>query len=287
MRIASIGKPITLAALLKLIREGKLKLDTKAFVFLNVQPPTGRKRDPRLLDITVKHLMEHEGGWDRDTAYDPMFQSLKIAKALGKAGPATSQDIITYMVGQPLQFAPGSKSVYSNFGYCVLGRLIEKASGKKFDEYVNAEILAPLGIRTMEIGHSLPKDRNAKEPVYLDPGFARNVLVPASKDTVPEPDGTFCLEAMDSHGGWIASAPDMVRFLGAYWINGQPRKAGQRASYTFFGSLPGTHTVAMQRKDGVNIAAFFNQRTDTSGLKYDDIKKMLDKAADSIKTWPK
>ena len=65
---------------------------------------------------------------------------------------------------------------------------------------------------------------------------------------------------MDSHGGLIASAPDMVKFLQAYWMDGSERKPGQTASYVFFGSLPGSHTCIIQRPDGVNIAALFNQR---------------------------
>ncbi|HYV37659.1 MAG TPA: serine hydrolase [Gemmataceae bacterium] len=287
MRIASVTKPITLAALLKLIREGKVSLTTKAFVYLGIQPPPGQKMDKRLLDITVQNLIQHKGGWDRDKAGDPMFKSLAIAKALGKPGPPTADDIIHYMAGQPLQFDPDSKSVYSNFGYCVLGRVIEKASGKKYIDYLHSDVTKPLGLTSIQLGHTLPNSRNAKEPIYFDPGFGRNVMAPTSKIDVPAPDGTFCLEAMDSHGGLIASAPDSVRFLQAYWMNGQPRKDGESAAYSFFGSLPGTWTMVVQRKDGVNIAALFNQRTDPSGLAYEDIQKMLNKAADGVKGWPK
>jgi CubicO group peptidase (beta-lactamase class C family) len=190
------------------------------------------------------------------------------------------------MAGQPLQFDPGSKTAYSNFGYCVLGRVIEKASGKPYVRYVREDLLAPLGVKSVELGRSLPKDRNPREPVYLDPGSGRNVVEPESKVQVPAPDGTFYLEAMDSLGGLIASAPDLVRFLQAYWVDGEPRRPGETYSYTFFGSLPGTKAVVIQRPDGVNIAALFNQRVDPSGLSYDDIRDVLNRAADGIKKWP-
>jgi CubicO group peptidase (beta-lactamase class C family) len=242
--------------------------------------------DKRMRDITVKHLIDHKGGWDSNKAGDPMFRPLKIARALGKRGPATAQDIIRYMAGQPLQFAPGAKSVYSNFGYCVLGRVIEKVTGKSYIEYVRGEVLRPLGVTSIELGRTLPRDRNPREPVYLDPDSGRNVMQPDSKVPVPDPDGTFYLEAMDAHGGLIGASPDLVRFLQAYWLDGRPRKAGESATYTFFGSLPGTWTVVMQREDGVNIAALFNQRTDPSGLPYEAIEKILNKAADGIHTWP-
>jgi hypothetical protein len=63
-------------------------------------------------------------------------------------------------------------------------------------------------------------------------------------------------------------------------------KAGTSGSYTFFGSLPGTFTLVVQRPDGVNLAVLFNQRTDPSGLSYEDIEKVLNKAADGVKVWP-
>jgi len=78
-RIASISKPITSAAILRLIEQGRLKLDDRAFAFLNMRP--GQKGDDRLNDVTVRHLLQHTGGWDRDKSFDPMFRSVAAAKA--------------------------------------------------------------------------------------------------------------------------------------------------------------------------------------------------------------
>src|SRR5262249_16949934 len=162
---------------------------------------------------------------DRDKAFDPMFRSVEIAKSLGKDHPATSQEVIQYMLGQPLQFDPGAKSVYSNFGYCILGRVIEKVTGKSYLDYLRSDVLAPKGIRGITRGHSLPKLRSPKEPAYLDPGRGRNVFNLKAVENVPAPDGSFYLEAMDAHGGLIASARDVVRVLDQWWIDGTPRKA--------------------------------------------------------------
>lgn len=287
MRIASVSKPITLAALFRLIREGKLSLKTKAFVFLGVQPPPGQTMDPRLLDITVGDLVAHKGGWDSKKAGDPMFMPLKIAKATGNTGPADAGDVIAYMAGQPLQFDPGSKYAYSNFGYCVLGRVIEKASGKKYIDYLHEAVTQPLGLSSIQLGRTLPKFRSPAEPVYIDPVMARNVMLPASKVEVPDPDGGFYLEAMDAHGGLIASAPDLVKLFDVYWMNGSVRKPGDAASFKHFGSLPGTWAFVRQRDDGVTIAALFNQRTDPSGLSYNPIENVLNAAAKGVKQWPK
>lgn len=281
LRLASVTKPITAAAVRLLLREGKVSLDTPAFSLLKLTPPRGKRPDPRIHAITIGQLLEHKGGWDRDKAFDPMFRPLEVAEALGKAGPAGPEDVIRYMMGQPLQFAPGTRECYSNFGYCVLGRVIEKVSGKSYTAFVREKVLAPLGIRTIELGRSLPRDRNPHEPVYVDPGRGRNVLRPRIEETVPAPDGTFYLEAMDAHGGLIGSAPDLTRFLDAYYISGEPRKGGGQA-HLFFGSLPGTHSMVMQRPNGVNVVALFNQRTDPSGLDYNKIAPMVQDVADRL-----
>ena len=251
-RVASVSKPITLALLRKLIREGKLQLNTRIVPLLGLAPPAGQKMDPRWRDITVQHLIAHEGGWDRDKAFDPMFEPLKIARALDKPGPAKAADVIEYMAGQPLQFTPGSKSVYSNFyGYCLLGRVVEKGDRPELHRCAGQHLTLPLGLKSIDLGRTLPQYRNPLEPKYLDSGRTRNVMQPRSKVPVAWPDGGFHLEAMDAHGGLIASAPDLVRFLQAYWMDGQPRKNGSQSN-TFFGSLPGTWTmVVRQRPDGV------------------------------------
>lgn len=285
-RIASIGKPITAAAVRKLIREGKLKADTPVFALLDLTAAPGQESDPRLAGVTVQHLLDHQGGWDRARAHDPMFRPLKIASALGKAGPADSHDVIRYMLGQPLQFGPGTEKCYSNFGYCLLGRVIEKVTGQTYVDHVRSALLEPIGIRGIELGRTLPRDRNPAEPVYLDPREGRNVFSPDREEWVPEPDGGFHLEAMDAHGGLIAPAPDLSRFLEAYWITGEPRQPGETGSHVFFGSLPGTFTMALQTPHGVNVAALFNQRTDPSGKDYFAIRDVLRKAAESVTTWP-
>src|SRR5205814_4745692 len=118
---------------------------------------------------------------------------------------------------QRLDFDPGSKEVYSNFGYCVLGRVIEQVSGMTYIDYVKAEIF-PRAAKSIQLGRSLPKNRNPAEPIYRDSGTTTNVMEPASSVKVPWPDGGFCLEAMDSHGGLVASAPDLVQFLQVYMM---------------------------------------------------------------------
>jgi N-acyl-D-amino-acid deacylase len=241
--------------------------------------------DPRWREVTIGHLVEHAGGWDREQAGDPMFRSAEIARALGRPGPPGPREIIEYMIGQPVQFEPGARHAYSNFGYCLLGRVIETASGKPYFEYLRDDILAPMGIRRVTLGRTRPRDRDPREPAYDDPGRGPDVMEPGARGEVPAPDGTFCLESMDAHGGLIAPAADVARFVDAYRLDGEPR-AGRPASGCLFGSLPGTFTMALQRTDGVTIVALFNRRTDPSGLDYLKIRDLLERAAGDVASWP-
>jgi len=215
-RIASLSKAITSATTLKLVEEGRLTLDSKAFQILNnLRPPSGSRVDRRIYEITIRNLLQHSGGWDRDKSFDPMFRSDEITRSLGVPAPAKPDDIIRYMMGQPLQFAPGTRYAYSNFGYCVLGRVIEKITGQTYEAYVINNTLGPAGITCMRIGHTLARERAPREVHYYEyPGaeLTRSVF-PNQRQEVPWPYGGWYIEAMDSHGGWIASAVDLLRFI--------------------------------------------------------------------------
>ncbi len=215
-RIASLSKPITAAAILHLAEQNKLNLDTK-FLDILTDFTLPANADARLRSVTIRHLLEHAGGWDRDKSGDPMFMSIKIAGALNVPAPATCRNIIQYMLGQPLDFTPGSKYAYSNFGYCILGRVIEKVTGQPYEIYVRDNVLAPMDIRAMRIGRSLLDGRAPSEVKYYDyPGAPLSPSVfPSITTQVPTPYGGFYLEAMDAHGAWIASAIDLTRFMTA------------------------------------------------------------------------
>ncbi len=69
-RIGSISKCFTMVGILKLVEEGKLDLDARAFELLGYEPAPGVNPEPRLASITVRHLLTHTGGWDRDRSGD-------------------------------------------------------------------------------------------------------------------------------------------------------------------------------------------------------------------------
>ena len=217
-RIASSSKPITAVAIMLLIEAGKLHLDDRAFDTLSdFAPPNGTKEDPRLRTISIRNLLEHTAGFD-STVTDPQFDALRTAAgALGKPAPATHTDIIKYAMGQPLAFTPGTKFLYSNLGYNILGRVIERIAGVDYATYVKSHVLAPAGISRVELGRTRPKDRLPDEvEAWDDPNCIPMYSVYEDDLTaVPYSYGGFSMEAIDAHGGWLASTIDLTRFLNA------------------------------------------------------------------------
>ena len=124
------------------------------------------------------------------------------------------------MKGMPLDFNPGEKYVYSNFGYAILGRVIERLSGMPYEEYVRARVLQPVGANRTRQGKSRMSDALADEVKYYcrEPGLGLTApLVPSvfpGEGTVPLNYGGFHLEAMDANGGWVSSTVDLLRFMG-------------------------------------------------------------------------
>jgi len=217
-RIASLSKPFTSAAIMLLVERGKLKLHDRVFSILKLKAhlQRGARVDPRLHDIQVLHCLQYTGGWDRDKSLDPMGAEAaeQVAGALRVRLPVHPRQIIEVTMGKPLDFTPGTHFAYSNFGYCVLGRVIEAVSGRPYHDFVSREVLAPLGIRHMRLGKNLFRDRAPDEVTYYDSRrrTGRAISGPEIGKQVPLPYGVECIETMDANGGWIASALDLLRF---------------------------------------------------------------------------
>ena len=319
-RIASISKPITAVAVMQLVEEGSLSLEDNPFTVIGLGDELGTAgRDARLQEITIRHLLCHRAGWDRSVSYDPMFQARRIQDALGLSGPPGTGDIIRFMLSEPLDFSPGERYAYSNFGYCVLGRVIEAIRDEPYEEAVKQRVLAPLGIVNMRIGRSLPEDRAVGEVVYHDQERRAREAVRARGRRVPI-GYSHDQEVMDSHGAWIASAADIARFAGAFseaaaspllseesvramWApqRGSPGVVwygfgwqvrdvgGDRRNAWHSGLLTGgTSTIMVRRHDGFSWAVLFN--TDKSGTSGEFLSGLVDplvhRAVDAVEGWP-
>ncbi|MGC4192031.1 MAG: serine hydrolase domain-containing protein [Thermomicrobiales bacterium] len=216
-RIASCSKPFTGVGILKLVDEGSLALDTPVFPLLALQGPANAPYDPRLDAITVQDLLVHAGGWDSaGTGMDPQYLPWPAlaSHVLGEADPASAETIVRYMLSQPLDFDPGTKSSYSNFGFNVLGRVIEHVSGQPFEVWTEQNILAPAGITSMAIGGTTLAERMPDEVrYYAMPDQGNRASVYPNDGFVPQAYGSYYIRAMDAHGGYIATCDDLVRFM--------------------------------------------------------------------------
>lgn len=261
MRIASVSKPITAAIIRKLIRENKISLETKVFPFLG-KDVTSLIKDDRLNKITVGDLLEHKGGWDREKSFDPVFGLPEPDTRFPGYEQMEPKHLVAYMASRPLQFDPGTKSVYSNFGYVVLGRVVEKATGLSYREYLRSRFLPLIQTAGIDVAGDEPNE------------VLHEVSYPPSAHT-------FNIKVMDGAGGLVASAPALCAFMKYYWISGEKRQGGTY-TYIFFGSIPGTCSVVRQRPDGINYAAIFNNRLDgpSGDLKF--FATEMDKLVDEL-----
>lgn len=212
-RIASISKPITATCIMRLVEQGKISLDTKVFPFLDLGVPS----DARINQITIRNLLEHTGGWDRGISGDPTDNMVSIARSMGVSSPPDPTTFVRYMLNQSLDFNPGLRYAYSNAGYIVLGRVIEKISGQSYESYARS-LLSELGITELRIGHGLPAERFFKEvQYYTDPSLSPvNSIYDRAPGTVPWSDGGFSIESIDAAGGWVGSAVDLVVFASSF-----------------------------------------------------------------------
>lgn len=221
-RIASLSKQITSAAILTLVQNNQLLLTDKPFAILGFTPDPSGSQTPALANITIEELLQHTGGWSRETGCtncgtegDPMFESESIAAAQGISIPPSCDQIIRYMLSQPVYWTPGTVYDYSNFGYCVLGAVIEKVTGSDYASYTATSVLSPAGAQGIVQGRTIwPTDR---EVVYYDyPGAVpgQDVFAP-NLDAYTNPYGNFYIEAMAAHGAWVASPVDLLRVQAA------------------------------------------------------------------------
>jgi CubicO group peptidase (beta-lactamase class C family) len=174
-----------------------------------------------------------------------------------------------------------------------------------YENYVKKFVLSPLGITRMQIGFSSREDRVPVEVTYE-----------SKKESAYD---SFNLQNMDSHGGWLASAPDLVRFAAAFDDTGNCPILSAASIETMFslpatitrdnykpgekyyacgwavrdygngrrntwhtGSLPGCYTFMARWSNGVNCVVLFNKRGDG----FDAIDPLLWKAVKSISNWP-
>ncbi|HYS16444.1 MAG TPA: serine hydrolase domain-containing protein [Candidatus Binatia bacterium] len=326
-RVASLSKTITAVAVLQLVQGGRLELDDKVLPILgDAGPRPDRITDSRVRDITVRHLLQHSGGFDRDRSGDVAFlpRAADAAQRQGGPLPPDCPTILRDTLERTLDFAPGERFAYSNIGYCILGRVVERVTGSPYEAHVREHVLAPAGVTRMQVGRTLQPAEG--EVTYYDYRGAKEVkaMPGLGLRVAPQPYGAFALETMDSYGGWIAAPIDYLRFIlaidgrrgaallnatslaemnapalkeatggeewngnGVYYglgIRVRPVRNGANLFHT--GSIPGTSTLAIRTADGFAWVVMFNGRPqDKNGFRA-DVDRGLWAAKGKVKRWP-
>ncbi len=223
-RIASVSKLITATAIMKLVEQGQLSLDSQVFgeegilndsIFLDLHTPTMKQ-------ITVEHLLRHTAGFT--TAYgDPAFANFTVAQFLDKELPITVDDMVEYTTKNRLRSRPGGSYHYSNPGYIILGKIVGKVSAMDYQRYVQDSILAPAGCYNMFIGNNFEEDLAANEVNYYEVKEAEEVeACDGSGIMTMKSDGGNNVTVLGAAGGWVASATELLRFVAS--IDGCPVK---------------------------------------------------------------
>lgn len=133
--IGSISKMFTTAAVMKLVDEGKVSLDTPVVKYI----PEFKMADSRYKDITVRMLLNHSSGLMGS-------YSLSNAMLFNDNDTITHQNFLKALKTARLKAAPGAFSVYCNDGFTLAEILVEKVTGTSFSDYISNNITAPLGL---------------------------------------------------------------------------------------------------------------------------------------------
>ena len=290
-RLASVSKTYTGAAIVKLAQEGKFSMDDKVFGeggILGTEygtPPYNQN----VSNMTIRHLLNNTtGSWGGATGgdvidYNPTF--------------STKQLLDWVLNSRPNPKAPGTFYDYSNVGFWIAGRIIEKVSGKSYVNYIKEDLLAGTGATQTDMAGKTQSDKKANEVTYYGQGndaqYVYNIAFPRR----------------DSDGGLIATPTDLLRFITAVdgfstrpdvlntasiseFIKAPSFNPGYASGIGIwdaenvwfnYGSLPGTRSGFMRHGNGKCVALILNSRVDPSIGELPFVYAMQDLMLDILK----
>ena len=290
-RLASVSKTYTGVAIMKLIQAGKFTLDSKVFGaggILGTDYGTA-PYNASLLNITVKNLLQHtSGSWGAVTGGDVIDQN-----------PAyTYKQLFDWIINtRPNPKAPGTIYDYSNVNFNLLGRIIEKVSGKSYASYIKEDVLAASGATQTDIAGQTAAEKKPNEVSYYGQGTDANYVY------------NIAFPRRDADGGLMATATDVLRFVNSFdgfttrpdILNGASITALTTPSPVFtdyacgigiwsaeslwfnYGSLPGTRTGFMRHNNGMCVSLLLNSRVDPTTNENPFVYAMQDLMLDLVK----
>lgn len=139
-RLGSITKQFTSMLIMQLVAEGKLDLQATVSKYL---PDYSKVNGDK---ITIHQLLTHTSGTPNYTSFSTFFKDMS-------RNPYTPTEMLKLFADLPLEFTPGSRFAYSNSGYILLGAIIEKVSGKTYEEMLQEKIFDPLNMKDTGYDH--------------------------------------------------------------------------------------------------------------------------------------
>ena len=180
--IGSISKHFTAEAIMLLVEDGKLGLDDMLGKYLKDPPPAWN-------GITLRHLLTHTSG----------LKDWEAANVLSYRREYTADEFIKLMSPFPLDFPPGEQWAYTNTTYPLLAMVIERASGKNFEEFMAERIFKPLGMSATRFNH----------PSHIIPNHAGGYLEEGGRLQKGEP---LRPQVIAASGGMLTTALDMAKW---------------------------------------------------------------------------
>ena len=204
VRIASTSKHFTSLGILLLAEEGKLHVDDPIYKHLSELPVLHADAP------TLRQLMQHTGGWRTDLA--SIAQGMAIEPQADWTRPL-------HDANRELNFEPGTRMIYSNAGYQLLARVIERLSGQRFEDFLRERLFTPLGMHDTE---SLASD------LEIRAGMAMQYLTVPPAAGGGHRRGIYPGELRGS-GSLVSTVDDMLRWLAH--LRGPDRTVGSAASW--------------------------------------------------------
>ena len=221
LRMASVSKLITAVGIMVLQERDSLSIKDTVFGpsgILNDSLFNGLIKDKNYHKITIEHLLRHQGGFPRD----PLFSSRDVMTQLRLDHAPEKEDFYKVVLNRPIRFEPGTWQRYSNFGYLLLSDIIEKVSGKPYEQFIKEDVLLPAGCFDMHIaGNYYEHKRENEVRYYTHEGDGKYIEEYNKSGRIVERCyGGNNIPLLSGAGGWCGSTAELARFVAA--IDGKP-----------------------------------------------------------------
>ncbi len=311
-RVASVSKLITAVAIMRLDETGALSVKDTVFGERGILNDTTflNYRDKKIKWITVEHLLRHTAGFSNPHG-DAAFNMDLVARWLDRDLPLTMDDMVEYASKNRLRARPGGWFDYSNMGYIVLSKIVEKASGMPYEQYVKDSILTPMGCYDMHLAQNFASDFRENEVSYYEVKEAEPVPAFNGSDTlVMKSLGGNDVRGLYGAGGWVASPVELLKFVSAIdncpvkeeflgsesiefmtLSNKKCRPAGWSSvtsrDWIRTGSMAGTSAIIKVQKDGYAWVFISNSSSWNGPYLSRQMNRAISRAMSRVKEWPK